>query len=180
MTVSPTATSAQEPIVSRAREGDQNAFEALYRTHCGRVFGVCLRMARDQDEAESWAQEAWVKAWERIGSFRGESSFATWLHRLTVNLILDRKRRQTRRQRLLGRPEAWAFFEVVAARCSDDDRVDLERAVSRLPTGARTAFILHDVEGYTHQEIADRLDVAEGTIKAQLHRARRLLREALR
>jgi len=136
-------------------------------------------MANGRDEAEGWSQEIWVRVWERIGSFRGESDFGSWLHRLSVNLILDRLRSGARRREWI-REDDVAVRRAPSARGIDREvRVDLERAVAGLPAGAKTIFLLHDVEGYKHREIADRLGLAEGTVKAQLHRARRLLREAL-
>lgn len=167
--------------VRLAREGDTRAFEALYRAHTGRVFAVCLRMAGDRETAEEWAQEAWIKAWERLDSFRGDSAFTTWLHRLTVNLVLDRRRSDGRwRKRFESVADLGPFEDRAPAPDPPPGlRMDLEGAVATLPDGARTVFLLYDVEGFKHQEIADRLGVAEGTVKAQLHRARRLLREAL-
>lgn len=171
--------SDDEALVNRARSGDQRSFEALYRTYAGRVFGVCMRMANNREEAETWAQDAWVRAWERLDTFRGESAFPSWLHRVTVNLILDRKRRDARRTLGLKRIARDAHVSRALADSGGDLRLDLARALETLPEGARTVFVLHDVEGYKHREIADRLGVAVGTVKAQLHRARKLLREAL-
>jgi RNA polymerase sigma-70 factor (ECF subfamily) len=166
-------------LAVRARDGDVQSFEALYRAHRGRVFGVCLRMSRGGDEAEGWSQDIWVRVWERIGSFRGESDFGSWLHRLAVNLILDRLRSDARHREWMREDEGAVESAASARGLGREERVDLERAVEALPDGARAIFLLHDVEGYKHREIADRLGVAEGTVKAQLHRARRLLREAL-
>jgi RNA polymerase sigma-70 factor, ECF subfamily len=173
--------------VARARAGDMDAFEALYRSHGGRVFALCLRMAGSCATAEELAQDIWVRAWEKLGTFRGESAFTTWLHRLAVNEILGRRRSDGRRAARFesvaevsaivegpGRPGAPSTPEAPAGL-----RLDLERAIATLPEGARTVFVLYDVEGYRHREIADQLGVAEGTVKAQLHRARRMLREAL-
>lgn len=152
----------------------------LYRAHSGRVFAVCYRMAGDGELAEEWAQDAWVRAWERLDSFRGESAFTTWLHRLTVNLILDRRRSDARRRERIERAgEVARMEEAGRSDPSPGERMDLERAIATLPDGARTVFLLYDVEGFKHREIAHRLGVAEGTVKAQLHRARRMLREAL-
>lgn len=169
-----------EALVARAREGDSRAFEGLYRQLSGRVYGVCLRMAREPQKAEELAQEAWVRAWERLESFRGESRFSTWLHRLTVNVVLDSRRRdgrwKERFESLTDRPEE---HEGSAPEPPPGLRMDLERAVSTLPEGARMVFLLYDVEGFKQQEIAERLGIAEGTVKAQLHRARKLLREVM-
>jgi RNA polymerase sigma-70 factor, ECF subfamily len=180
-TAAPTETAELEALIQGAREGDVPSFEALYRTHAPRVYALCLRMAGDPVQAEEWAQEAWVRAWERLGSFRGESAFSTWIYRLTTNLILDRRRGDRRWKDRFESVEDYAPFETPdrSVQLHTGTRMDLERAVAELPEGARTVFVLYDVEGYRHQEIADRLGVAEGTVKAQLHRARKMLREAL-
>ncbi len=168
------------PLVARAQAGDLRAFETLYRAHHARVYGICMRMARSADQAEEWAQEAWVKAWERLESFRGESAFTTWLHRLTVNLVLDRRRSEGRRSARFESTEDFGGLDHRATPAAPPGlSMDLERAVAMLPDGARTVFLLYDVEGFRHHEIAEQLGVAVGTVKAQLHRARRLLREAL-
>ena len=165
-------------LVERAREGDAAAFEKLYRSHVGRVYAVCLRMTADPVRAEEATQEAFVKAWHRLDRFEGRSAFSSWLHRLAVNVVLDAKRAEKRRA---GEP--WPEEgEETSLRVEPGEpgvRLDLERAIRRLPSGARTAFVLHDVEGYRHREIAEMTGRAEGTWKAQLHRARKLLREAL-
>jgi RNA polymerase sigma-70 factor, ECF subfamily len=168
-------------LIRRAQEGDVPSFEALYRAHGSRVWALCLRMASDPVQAEEWAQEAWIRVWERLPGFREESAFTTWLHRLTVNLILDRRRGDQRRAKRFESVAEYAPFEgsSLAPEAHPGTRMDLERAVATLPDGARTVFLLYDVEGYRHKEIADRLGVAEGTVKAQLHRARKMLREAL-
>lgn len=164
-------------LVARARKGDVGAFEALYRANASRVFGICMRMASSRDEAEGWSQQIWVRVWERLGTFRAESRFSTWLHRLAVNLILDRKRSEARRVERRAKVESmWTERKSFDHR---EDMLDLQKAVDELPDRARTVFLLYDVEGYKHREIAERLGVAEGTVKAHLHRARRMLREAL-
>jgi len=167
-------------VVTRACEGDIEAFATLYRTHAGQVFAVCLRMAGDPAEAEDWAQDAWIRAWEHLGSFRGDAKFSTWMHRLTVNLVLDRRRRDEKwRKRIVAMDEtdrwgAQGLWDPPAGA-----RLDLEQAVGALPEGARTVFLLHEVEGYRQREIAERLGICVGTVKSQLHRARKLLQEAL-
>jgi len=167
-------------LVARARDGDVPAFEALYRMHGDRVMGVCMQMASDPQLAEEWAQDAWVRAWERLSTFRGESAFTTWLHRLTVNLILDRRRSDGRwRKRFESVPDYMGVDRATTRQPPPGLRMDLEQAVGALPDGARTVFLLYDVEGFPHRDIAEKLGVAEGTVKAQLHRARKLLREAL-
>lgn len=171
--------------VLRAQAGDVDAYEAIYRAHVGRVHALCLRMTGDPDRAAELTQDVFVRAWERLGQYRGGAVLATWLHRLTVNLVLEQARaeaRRTRRVRLAGEEEDDAVAEApapAAASLSPEERIDFERAVAALPPGARTAFVLHDVEGYKHAEIARLTGAAEGTIRAQLHQARRKLMEML-
>ena len=165
--------------VRRAQAGDQSAFESLYREHVGRVYALCLRLTADAVLASERTQDVFVLAWERLASFRGESAFSTWLHRLAVNVVLmDRRAEQRRGARFLA--EADAPEAAGAAReVSPALRMDLEAAIAALPPGARQVLVLHDIEGFEHQEIAELLGIAEGTSKAHLFRARRLLREAL-
>lgn len=166
-------------LLARARAGDAEAFEAIYRRHAGRVYALCLRMAGDRREAEELTQDVFVRAWQRLGQFRGEAAFGSWLHRLTVNLVLGTwRRRGRRRQRIVAIDEV-ADLRDPGHRPRPRQAIDLERAIAELPTGARTVFVLYDIEGYRHQEIADATGLAVGTSKAQLHRARRLLREKL-
>jgi RNA polymerase sigma-70 factor (ECF subfamily) len=164
--------------VRRAQAGDRAAFRELYDTHVGRVFAVCLRMAGDRAQAEEYTQDAFVQAWERLGSFRGESAFGTWLHRLTVNQVLLSRRAAQRRGARVGLTDDERAIEGEARGSTGLGR-DLEQAIAALPEGARTVFVLHDIEGYQHEEIGRLLGIAAGTSKAQLFRARRLLREAL-
>lgn len=165
-------------LVRRAQQGSVEAFEALYRSSCGRVYSLCLRLSGRPELAEELAQEAFIRAWQNLGSFRGESAFTTWMHRLTVNVVLGHHRRAGRRE---GREAGDEMLETAAGSTwtRPDDAVDLERAIAALPDGARTVFVLYDVEGHQHDDIAEMLGIAVGTSKAQLHRARRLLREAL-
>lgn len=164
--------------VRLAQAGDQDAFHALYREHVGRVFAVCLRLTGDRGTAEDRTQDVFVQAWRRLSTFRGDSAFGSWLYRLTINVVLN-ERRATRRR--IARVEA---VEDPAAmerprRDTAGEAIDLERAIARLPEGARAIFVLHDVDGYRHEEIGTMLGIAAGTSKAQLFRARRLLREML-
>lgn len=163
--------------VRRAQAGDRAAFRELYEEHVGRVYALCLRMTGEPEEAMERTQDAFVLAWRKLRSFRGEAAFGTWLHRLTVNVVLT-ERRSTGRlvRRETAATDTGRRFES-APRVGLG--VDLERAIARLPSGARRVFVLYDVEGYGHQEIAEMTGIAAGTSKAQLHRARRLLREAL-
>lgn len=142
---------------------------------------MCLRLTGNRRDAEERTQDVFVQAWTRLSTFRGDSALSTWLHRLTVNLVLTERRSTRRREERVVTVEALERVERVAAgsRQSFDHGVDLERAIARLPDGAREVFVLHDIEGYTHDEIANACGIAEGTSKAQLFRARRLLREML-
>jgi RNA polymerase sigma-70 factor (ECF subfamily) len=164
--------------VLQAQQGDAAAFRALYEAHVGRVFAICLRLSGSRTDAEEHTQDVFVRAWERLASFRGESAFSTWLHRLAVNEVLQDRRAAGRRAARVMLAEDPALLEqpreTIPAHAGD-----LEHAIARLPEGARRVFVLHDVEGYHHEEIASMSGIAEGTSKAQLHRARRLLREAL-
>lgn len=165
--------------VAAAARGDVAAFERLYAATSGRVFALCLRMTGDRARATELAHDAFVRAWERLGSFRGEASFETWMHRLTVNVVLAAQRSDRRRERRVahGDAEAEAALDSAPARPSRDvpSRVDLERGIASLPAGAREVLVLHDVEGYAHDEIAQRLSLSPGTVRSQLHRARKAL-----
>jgi RNA polymerase sigma-70 factor (ECF subfamily) len=166
-----------EELIARARAGDGAAFETLYRAHVGRIYAVCLRLTGDRVRAEEVTQDTFVLAWRRLASFREESAFGSWLHRIAVNAALGDYRATGRRERRvipLAEPPQGSVEPV-----DTGTEVDLERAIARLPVKARAVFVLHDIEGYPHEEIAAMTGVAVGTTKAQLHRARRLLREAL-
>jgi RNA polymerase sigma factor (sigma-70 family) len=166
-------------LVRRAQSGDRAAFDALYYRNVERVYAVCLRMCGDVDRAERLTQDAFVRAWQKLGSYRGESAFSSWLHRLSVNVVLGDARQDRRRTARVENVESPAAFERVTAPRDAEAGMDLERAIASLPNGARTVLVLHDIEGYRHDEIAAMLGTAVGTTKAQLHRARRLLRERL-
>ena len=165
--------------VHRAQGGDVGAFEAIYRAHAGRVYALCLRLSADPRRAEELMQDVFVRAWERLGSFRGESALSTWLHRLAVNVVLAEARSERRRVARVAAAEDFSALDAPAQPAAPDEGIDLERAIAALPPGARTVFVLHDVEGYKHSEIARITGLAEGTLRAQLHRARHLLMEAL-
>lgn len=164
-------------LIAAARQGDRHAMEALYSAHRGRVYSVVRRMVGDDHLAEDVSQDAWVRAFEKLHMFRGDSSFGTWMHRLAVNSALNRLRRQNRR------PEVEAAAELGHAPPSADEAVLnqrlLGRALDRLPPGYRSVLVLHDVEGLTHEEIAARLGVSVGTSKSQLHKARARMRDLL-
>ena len=166
--------------IARAASGDRQAFEHVYRTHLNHVYSLCVRMTGDRTRAEELTQDVFVRAWDKLHLFRGESAFGTWLHRMTVNLVLNARKTDGRNQARYEDDEDGDGVSLLAARShSPGDRMDLEAAIARLPKGARRVFTLHDIEGYKHEEIAEMLGVTTGGSKAQLHRARMLLREAL-
>ena len=181
----PEPTTAPSPFgldsdVALAAAGDRVAFERLYRLHVNRVFSLCARMVNDRSRAEELTQDVFVRAWDKLHLFRGESAFGTWLHRMTVNLVLNARKTDSRQQsRYEDDDDGDGVGLLVARSHSPGDRMDLEAAIARLPKGARRVFTLHDVEGYKHEEIAEMLGVTTGATKAQLLRARLLLREAL-
>ncbi|HEV2018735.1 MAG TPA: sigma-70 family RNA polymerase sigma factor [Gemmatimonadaceae bacterium] len=166
--------------VRRAQTGDVDAFELLYREHSPRIYALCLRLkAGDKSDATELLQDVFIKAWRRLDTFRGDCAFVSWLHRLAVNTMLENARSDQRRTARVLPMEDTSRLAGAARSSGVESRMDMETAIASLPKGARLAFVLHDVEGYQHQEIADQLSVTVGTVKAQLHRARRLLRERL-
>lgn len=168
----------EEELVRRARGGDRAAFDALYGLSAGRVFAVLLRLCGDRERAARLTQDTFVLAWRRLGTFRLESRFTSWLHRIAVNALLHERRTDSRREARVIAVDP-ALLEGATAALPHELRLDLERAIASLPPGARTALVLHDIEGYTHDEIAAMCGVTAGTVKSQLHRARRLLQERL-
>ena len=174
-----TARSAELDLVRSAQAGDIAAFEGLYRATVGLVHALCLRMAGNAALAEELTQDVFVRAWQKLAMFRGESAFATWLTRLTVNVVLsERRARRTRDAHLTLAGDLEAFAGAAPA-ARPGTALDLERAIMTLPPQARHVFVLHDIEGWGHAEIARRTGLAVGTCKAHLHRARTLLREVL-
>jgi len=168
-----------EPLVKRAQNGDRKAFEQIYREHAGRIYGLCWRLTADADLAEELTQEAFVRAWRKLHLFRGQSALSTWLHRLTANVVMaDHRVHGARRRRQLPLDDVRSEALVHGGR-DTEVALDLERTIATLPARARTVFVLHDVEGYGHAEIAEIAGIAIGTSKAHLHRARELLRKAL-
>jgi RNA polymerase sigma-70 factor (ECF subfamily) len=175
----------EDALVDRARRGDVDAFERLYHLHAGRVHALCLRLAGEPMEARELVQDTFVHAWDALPRFRGESSLTTWLHRIAVNAMLERRRRDRRRSARValvdddedveGAPMMGGFVAPADVATA----IDLERAIAALPPGVRRAFVLHEVEGYTHEEVAGMTGLATGTLRAQLHRARQLLIRAL-
>lgn len=175
------AGSDEAALVRAAVDGDSTAFEKLYRRHVGRIHGLCWRLFGGDDlKAELATQDVFVRAWERLGSFRGEAQFGTWLHRVAVNVALG-EQRVLRRWVTFEDPDDAPRPELVEVGSAQrvTDRMDLERALAKLPPGARTVLLLHDVEGYRHEDISNLTGIAVGTSKAQLHRARRLMKEWL-
>ncbi len=171
----------REPVtddaVRKAQAGDPEAFEQVYRANAGRVYALCLRMSGNAAEARELLQDVFVRAWEKLGTWRGEARFGTWLHRLAVNVILM-KWREAGRQ---GANDIGgdAVDLLPARRAPEGLKLDLEAAIGALPPGCRQVLVLHDIEGFEHGEIGKLMGIAEGTSKAHLFRARRLLREAL-
>jgi len=166
--------------VRRAQVGDVDSFEKIYREHSPRIYALCLRlMAGDAQSATELMQDVFIRAWRRLDTFRGECAFSSWLHRLAVNVMLENARSDGRRTARVLPMEDTGKLPGAAKSSGIELSMDLESAIASLPRGARMAFVLHDVEGYQHQEIAGQLGLSVGTIKAQLHRARRLLRERL-
>ncbi len=168
--------------VDRARAGDQLAFEKLYRSHCDRIYGLCWRMCGgDRALAEDMVQEAFVRAWNKLDLFKGDSKFGTWLHRLAVNVVLSDRRIRVKR---LRREQEFGE-DIERVQVGDRDvfaglRKDLEAAIAGLPERARTVLVLYDIEGYQHNEIAEMTGMAVGSSKAQLHRARKLVQAVLK
>lgn len=164
----------RDPLVTavqRARDGDVAAFERVYRAQVGRIRALALRMSGDAALADELTQEVFVRAWHRLESFRGESSFATWLHTLAIRAIVDALRREDRTSEVR---QVLEFTTTAPGR-----RIDLERAIALLPDRARQVLVLHDLEGWQHDEIAELMGITAGTCRSQLHRARALLKEAL-
>lgn len=174
-------------LIAHAQRGEEEAFAALFELHKRRVYSLCLRMTGDPAEAEDLAQEAFLQLFRKIGTFRGESAFSTWLHRLVVNVVLMHLRKKGLQKVSLDEVDA-SQEEPVKREYGDDDRrllgsverIALKSAIDELPPGYRAIFVLHDVEGYEHNEIAQIMNCSVGNSKSQLHKARLKLREVLR
>ena len=170
-------------LVDRCRKGDLGAFEELYRQHAGRLYSVACRMVGNPSDAEDLLQEIFLSAHRKLDSFRGDSALGTWLYRLATNLCLDHLRsRAARTSQLTGTLDDEPGLADAGSRTLADSaltRMDLERALAQLPDGCRAAFVLHDIEGLEHREVADALGIAEGTSKSQVHKARLRLRALL-
>jgi RNA polymerase sigma-70 factor (ECF subfamily) len=171
--------SAVSDLARRAQLGDEAAFESLYREHAGRVYALCLRLSGDRARAGELTQDVFVRCWEQLKSFRGDSAFGTWLYRLAVNVVWTANRGDRRREARVLPVEQPDALEKPRDAPAVGLSLDLEQAIASLPEGAREVFVLFDVEGYAHEEIARMTGIAVGTSKAQLFRARRLLRERL-
>ncbi len=171
-------------LAQKSAAGDMDAFEELYRRHFRRVYALCLRMMGNPTEAEDLTQEVFTNLYKKIGSFRGDSAFTTWLHRMTVNQVLMHfRKRSTRSERTTEEGETPVQIVLGTEnpnRMPIIDRIALEKAIAELPPGYRTVFVLHDVEGHEHEEIASILGIAAGTSKSQLHKARLKLRNLLK
>lgn len=168
-----------DDVVRRAQQGDVQAFESLYHTHAPAVYALCRRMIGDEQQARDLMQDAFVRAWERLTSFRGHSSLGTWIHRLAVNVVLEHLRSSKRDALRMIDDADEAVFGGRSIDGQLDARMDIDTAMAQLPTGARTVFELHDRQGYSHDEIAQMMGIAPGTARAQLFRARRALTRLL-
>lgn len=170
-----------DDVIRRAQAGEPGAFDLLYEAHVGRVYALCLRMTADRQLAEELVQDVFVKTWRRIGTFRGASAFSTWLYRVTVNTVLDARRKRGRSpEQLSALPdEALRGAGGDATAVDPERRIALERALASLPERARMAIVLHTIEGYGYREVAELMEVSVGTVKSHIHRARSLLLERL-
>lgn len=175
----PVAPASLDERVVRARAGDERAFEDLYREHAGRVYALCLRLSGDPGRAAELTQDVFVRCWEKLGTFRGESAFGSWLYRLAVNVVWMANRGDRRREDRVVPVAEPDVHERGGAGGPAGLGIDLERAIAALPEGARDVFVLYEIEGFRHEDIARMTGIAIGTSKAQLFRAKRLLRERL-
>lgn len=168
--------------VALAAAGDRRAFERLYRVHVSRVYSLCVRMCGSKAHGEELTQDVFVRVWEKLPQFRGDAQFSTWIHRVAVNIVLTDRKTEARNRKRVAEDEL-EDGETPLQRASVTpgygDRMDITAALERLPRGARQIFVMHDIEGYKHEEIAEMCGITAGGSKAQLHRARLLLREAL-
>jgi RNA polymerase sigma-70 factor (ECF subfamily) len=168
-------------LVARSQAGDVQAFEAIYRQHAGRIYTLACRMAGSPEDGEDLLQEIFLQAHRKLGSFKGDSSLGTWLYRLALNHCLDYVRsKHAKMSKLTDTLDGDAPYQPTARRDTPIARLDLERALERLPDGCREAFVLHDVEGFDHKEVGKLLGIAEGTSKSQVFKARAKLRALLR
>jgi RNA polymerase sigma-70 factor (ECF subfamily) len=174
------STAQDGELLARCRAGDVEAFEAVYKQHAPRLYALASRMAGSPDEGEDLLQEIFLQAYRKLGSFKGEAALGTWLYRLALNHCLDFVRsRKAKMEKVTETLDAETSFQPIARRDTPIARIDLERALDQLPPGCREAFVLHDVEGFDHREVADMLGIAEGTSKSQVFKARMKLRGLL-
>jgi RNA polymerase sigma-70 factor (ECF subfamily) len=167
-----------DDVVRRAQQGDVEAFERIYRTHSPAVYALCRRMVGDERESRDLVQDVFVRTWQRLTTFRGQSALGTWIHRLAVNVVLEQLRSAKRDTLRFIDDDDDALPSSTNER-QLDTAMDLDRALVRLPAGARSVFVLHDIHGYSHDEIAQMTGIAPGTARAQLWRARRALMRLL-
>lgn len=165
-------------LIDLARNGDNNAFKELFHLNVSRVYAICLRFSACRDLAEELTQKVFIKAWEKLNTFKKESKFSTWLHRIAVNEFLMQKRSEKKFLNRFTNDESLTN-KIHGQGINIETKIDLENAITSLPKRARMILVLHDVEGYKHKEISDMLNIETGTSKASLHRARKLLREGL-
>jgi RNA polymerase sigma-70 factor (ECF subfamily) len=171
---------ASSDLIAQAKSGDHGAFAEIYRIHVGRVYGICLRIFGDRLRAEEATQQVFIRLWMKLASFRGESSFGSWLHRLALNVALNELKASTSIKTHGFSLDDLSTKSIPQGSTLRETQMDLENAIAALPEGARVVFVLHEIEGLNHKDIADKLGLANGTSKAQLSRARKLLREALK
>jgi RNA polymerase sigma-70 factor, ECF subfamily len=171
---------ASSELIAQAKSGDHRAFAEIYRIHVGRVYGICLRMFGDRSRAEDVTQQVFIRLWTKVATFRGESGFGSWLYRLALNVALNDLKASASMQSQSSLLDDLPADSAAREGCSQEVQMDLDNAIAALPMGARVVFVLHEIEGLNHKDIADKLGLANGTSKAQLSRARKLLREALK
>lgn len=162
-------------LVESAKAGDREAYKLLYEQHIGQVYALCVRLTGDKSHAEEAAQEVFIQVWQKLQNYRGDSKFSTWLHSVTSNVAITYLRKQKGWLQRVFNIEESSVMEAPAQRSSDE--VDLEVYVQRLPERARIVFVLHAIEGYRHEEIAEMMNTAVGSSKAQFHRAKQLIKE---
>jgi RNA polymerase sigma-70 factor (ECF subfamily) len=166
-------------IVRRAVSGDSEAFLDLYQQNLPRIYAVCLRIVANREQAEEVTQQALIRTWEMLGSYRGESPLSAWIHRIAVNAALDYLRARNRLTKRVEFTDNLEVFEKPDLSSPRENQMDMEQAIAALPPRARAVIVLHDIDGYSHNEISGMLGIAAGTSKAHLHAARRLLKEEL-
>ena len=163
-------------LVEQCKSGSADALKSLYEKYSGRVYALAVRLCGNQDIADDLTQEVFIKVWEGISSFKGDSAFYSWLHRICINAFLMKLRSDKNYEKKIGESSNNA---LMTAYTSDDISLDMEKAIAKLPPQAKLIFILFEIEGYKHKEISQMLNIEEGTSKAHLHKARKILREEL-